>query len=97
MEINEKDKKLKPKKPINFSLNFSEDMLKIPFFENKKFEKKIDRDIEQRLIIKININENENYIGETIENIPDGFGIIKTKNYIYKGLFKEGKKMDQEY
>ena len=92
MEINEKDKKLKPKKPINFSLNFSEDMLKIPFFENKKFEKKIDRDIEQRLIIKININENENYIGETIENIPDGFGIIKTKNYIYKGLFKEGKK-----
>ena len=50
--VNEKDKKLKPKKPINFSLNFSEDMLKIPFFENKKFEKKIDRDIEQRLIIK---------------------------------------------
>ena len=91
-KIKEKDKKQKSKKPINFSLNFSEQILKIPFFQNINFERKIDRDLEQRIILKININEEEYYIGETIENLPDGFGILKTKQFIYKGSFKLGEK-----
>lgn len=47
--------------------------------------------ISQKAVIKkLSPSENVKYIGETLNDLPTGFGILTTQTFTYKGLWKDG-------